>query len=280
VTSTITDNDVGICNVQGSSSGTPVLIQGNIVSGGDESVYQDSGSSTIKDNSLTGANIGIWIPQYSGQPSSPTVTATGNVITGQASAGVQVESDGTSGDEAVVASITKSDLSGDPFGVENNSSSIVNATNDFWGDASGPSGNSFGTSTNSAVDVNVTFFPWDETTSDTPTTATVKTQKGCTSSGTNLKSSKADAVICLTGAGAAITYHGIGPVLILGNGSDDITLGSSGNPASGVSIILTAGSSVVVANSSAGVYQLQNGATATFTDGSNLTQASSPLVTG
>jgi hypothetical protein len=68
--------------------------------------------------------------------------------------------------------------------------------------------------------------------------------------------------------------------LILGQGSDDVTLGTPANAANGISLILNgAGSSTVLANNSVGGYQLWNGATASFTNGGSLTASSSPLVT-
>jgi hypothetical protein len=277
-TSTLTSNDVGIYNIQSSAPATAVTISKNTISSSDEAIGEDSGFSDVTDNSLTNSNIGIWIPQYSGQPISPEITASGNIITGNSMAGVQVESDGTAGDLPVLATVNHSDLSGNTVGVQNNSSSIVTAENDWWGDASGPSGTGIGSGT--SADPNVNFFPWSRAVSDSGTTATTSSPVACTKSGTNISSSASPAIMCATGSGR-ITYSGPGPVLVRGSGSDIVTLGTATQSSTNVSLILNGGSSTVTANdSTSGVYQLWNGATATFSGTGTLTPAMSGLVTG
>jgi hypothetical protein len=283
--SSITSNDVGIYNVQSSTPTTAgVTISGNTVSSSDEAIAEDSGWSKVTDNSLGGNLIGIWIPQYAAQPISPEITASGNVITDNSVAEVQVESDNKAGDFPVLATIDHNDLSGNSIGVQNNSGSIVTAENDFWGGTEGPSGTGIGPSSDAAADPNVSFFPWSETVSDTATPTAAMATTGdpstCTKSGTNISSAVADVVLCSTGPGR-LTYTGPGPVLVRGNGSDVITLGTATTPATGISLILNGGTSTVaVGNNSSGLYQEWNGATATFTGGGSLTLATSALVTG
>ncbi len=267
-------------NYEAAAGPTAVVVKRNTITGADEGIVEDQGYSNVTDNSVTGGNIGIWIPQYSGQTATPELAASHDVLTGNSVAAVQVESDGAAGDEPVVASVTKSDLSGAPFGIENNSSSVVSATLDYWGATTGPSGQGIGSG--DAVDVNVSFFPWDRAVSDNLDVATPSTPAMCTKTGTSISSTTANAVLCVPSASesANISYAGTGPVLIIGAGSDDITLGSSGHAVGGVSLILNGGSSDVLANSSTGGYQLWNGATVTLIGGSHLPEATSPLVTG
>jgi hypothetical protein len=283
--STINDNDYGVASIQTSTPAAPgVVISNDTISGGDESVYQDSGWAKVKNDRLSGAEIGIWVPVYNGQPSPARVTAKDDIITGMSAtapllaAAVEVESDGSVSDYTPVVTVKGSDLSGNPYGVLNNDSAILTATGDFWGSGNGPSDNGIGTTaTASGADVNVTFFPWATSVSDSGTTATTGGTSTCTSSGTLVNSHAADAILCLTGPGSA-NYHGPGPVLVLGNGSDDIDLGAPGSPV-GISLILNGGSSNVLANGNSGVYELENGASAAVTDGGNLQEQTSPLVT-
>jgi hypothetical protein len=283
--SKIFGNDVGVASVQASTPATPVdTMTGNTIRGGDESITQDSGNASVTDNSLSSAEIGIWVPQYSGQPSAAEVTAKHDIITNMASAGVlgagvEVESDGTAGDIAPIVTVGKSDLSNDAYGVLDNSSTPVVATKNYWGSTNGPSGNGIGTGSASPVDVNVAFFPWATSVSDAGTVATTSANATCTASGTAINSAAADAILCLAGPGS-VNYSGAGPVLVLGSGSDSITLGTVSTPATDVAITLNGGSSPISANGSAGTYQLENGATATFSGGGSMTQETSPLVTG
>ena len=284
--SKIFGNDTGVASVQATTPATPgVTITGNTIRGGYESVYQDTGNAVVNDNTLSSAEVGIWVPEYAGQPSAAEVTAKGDIITnmedgGVLGAGVEVESDGAGGDIAPIVTVGKSDLSGNAHGVLNNSSTSVTATKNFWGSTDGPSGNGIGPAGSaSSVDVNVAFFPWATSVSDAGTVATTSANATCTASGTTISNAAANAILCLTGPGS-VNYSGAGPVLVLGSGSDSLTLGTLSTPATDVAITLNGGSSPISANGSTGTYQLENGATATFTGGANMTLETSPLVTG
>ena len=85
-----------------------------------------------------------------------TISFIGNSITNSTTAAVTVipyESDEPTG---VV--FNNNNISGNAFGIDNATANTVDALNNWWGDASGPSG--FGPGTGDAVSDNVDYDPW------------------------------------------------------------------------------------------------------------------------
>jgi len=72
--------------------------------------------------------------------------------------------------------------------VANKSTSVLNVTNDWWGDPTRPSGWSFGTGTSVSADVN--FFPWY-------TDSAMTTPEPCTK-GLSVTATVDDQVLCAT----------------------------------------------------------------------------------
>jgi hypothetical protein len=151
------------------------------------------------------------------------VTATGDTITGSTQDGILVASDGTAGDKAVTLTAT-TDTIGTPSpasGVDNQSTSVLTATNDWWGDGTGPSGWSFGAAGNASVSSDVNFFPW-------ATDSGFTGQEACTRGNTE-KTTANDIVLCAsTGTvNAFLANNGSGNVLLIGNTGNDQFNGSS-----------------------------------------------------
>ncbi|HEY2576103.1 MAG TPA: hypothetical protein VGI74_07320 [Streptosporangiaceae bacterium] len=190
-----------------------------------ENAFFDQGTSSIATSTLSGgtSEVGIEIAQYAGQTAKPTVTATGDTITGSTQDGILVASDGTAGDKAVTLTAT-TDTIGTPSpasGVDNQSTSVLTATNDWWGDGTGPSGWSFGAAGNASVSSDVNFFPW-------ATDSGFTGQEACTRGNTE-KTTANDIVLCAsTGTvNAFLANNGSGNVLLIGNTGNDQFNGSS-----------------------------------------------------
>jgi hypothetical protein len=179
----------------------------------------DEGQSSLTSSSLSGGGVGIEVFQYSGDGTSPRPTATGNTITGATDA-ILVASTGASGLQAVKLTATKNSFdTSNGAGVVNQSTSIINVTNDWWGDATGPSVWSFGTGSSVSSDVN--FFPWatDPAFAGTETCAISASQS----------TTGSDVVLCAPAgtANAFLQNAGSGNVLLIGNNGNDQLVGTS-----------------------------------------------------
>ena len=137
-------------------------IQGNDLSGGglgdgigiglSEGGDSPDVTATISNNEISGWKKGIWLGGSTG-----TVTITGNTITNNNSTASGIH---------VLAGVDVSDteahfnnIEGNTgHGVYNGGTGTLNATDNWWGDASGPSGE--GSGTGDAVSTNVDFDPW------------------------------------------------------------------------------------------------------------------------
>jgi hypothetical protein len=207
----------------------------------------DAGRSTLTGSSVTGGDIGVMVLQYSGQASPPVAKVKGNTISGTSTAAVEVESDQTSGDEPVTLKVKKDNLASNAGGVINQSTSVIKAINDWWGDATGPSSWSFGSGT--SVSSDVTFFPW-------ATDSSESTLEACAPAGdpSNQTTTSTDVVLCAP-SGTVNTYaanDGSGNVLLLGNKGNDQLIGSSSGE---TWIIAGSGNNVINGNNGTGYIQ-------------------------
>jgi hypothetical protein len=224
------NNDLGVYNLEdyawayytppASFVPVPVSFTGMTLANRYENAGFDEGTSSLTSSSLTGGEVGIEVFQYTGDGTSPKPTATGDTITNATEAAILVASDGVSGDKAVKLTATQSSFDGssNAAGVTNDSTSVLNVTDDWWGDASGPSLWSFGIGSSVSSDVN--FFPWA---TDSLFTGT----ESCTK-GTNLTSAGPDVVLCATpGTSNAFLQNTGTDVLMIGNSGNDQFVGSS-----------------------------------------------------
>jgi hypothetical protein len=194
-----------------------------------------------------------------------TFSGTGDTFNGASTAAVNIDSDGASGDFPVAVTLIKSNLnSTNAAGVLNNTSAgdtVVNATDDWWANASGPSVWSYGSGRE--VTQNVNFFPW-------AVTSEVNSFKSCTT-GTNVSTTGNDVVLCAKGSGAdTLTNAGHGAVLLIGNGGADHLNGS----ATGVTYIIAGqGNNVINGHSGHGWIQLRGNTHDTVTNDGSYTVA-------
>jgi parallel beta-helix repeat protein len=158
---TVEGNETGIA-VSGTSNKT--LIHNNIVNENTSGIsIQDwSVNTTIEKNTVTNSTYdGIDICNFYGNPPTGTVIRS-NTITGnnteddETSGGIWID-DGVDGDEV---SINLNNItSNNKFGILNTSTTnVADATQNWWGDLSGPSGK--GSGSGDAVSDNVKYCPW------------------------------------------------------------------------------------------------------------------------
>jgi len=228
--STVSGNDIGVYNVEDYAwayytptspfAQIPVTFTTLTLANRYENATFDQGKSTITSSGLSGGEVGIEEFQYNGQTTSPVVTATSDTITGASGDAILVASDAVAGDKAVKLSATLSSFdTSNASGVSNQSTSLLTATNDWWGDSTGPSSWSFGSGSSVSSDVN--FFPW-------ATDAGFSGHELCTT-GTNVTTSLTDVVLCAPAgsSNAFLENTGNGHVLLIGNKGNDQLVGSS-----------------------------------------------------
>jgi hypothetical protein len=111
----------------------------------------DGGSATVTSNTITGNGTGIRVTD-----GGSLTSASFNAITNNSADGILVTASAGS-----VAPLMCNDFSGDaPYGVENQSATVVDARKDYWGSPSGPTspGNPVGTGVQ--VSSNVLYSPF------------------------------------------------------------------------------------------------------------------------
>jgi hypothetical protein len=252
---TVSGNDVGVLNVEDVAwafftpaspfVAAPVSFSGMTLGNRYENAFFDQGESSLMSSTLSGGEVGIEVPQYSAQTAAPQVTTNKNTITGASQDAVLVASDAAAGDEQVTLSVAATKLgASNTGGIDNQSTSVVAATGDWWGAASGPSKWSFGKGTSVSADVD--FFPW-------ATNSALTSQKTCTTATTKITTGN-NVVLCATpGKNATLDNGGTGDVLLLGNNNNDHLIGSG----SGETWIIggTAGTNVINGNNGTGFIQ-------------------------
>jgi hypothetical protein len=222
-------NDVGVYNIESFAwafytppAGTPPTETFSNMSLNNryENAGFDQGVTALRGSVLRGGEDGVMALQYSGQTAPVAGVVDSNNISAASADAVVVASDQTAGDKNVSLSVTNNVLIG---AVANQApsfaSSAVNATKDWWGNASGPS--SWGFGSGSAVSADVNFFPW-------ATNYARTTFETCTT-GTTLTTTLNQVVLCATAgtSNAFLANNGSGKVLLLGNSGNDQLVGSS-----------------------------------------------------
>ena len=177
----------------------------------DPAVY---GKATIRGNTISGVATGVSIL------SANNVTVEQNTIS-QVGVGVKVQEYSAAFDPSLIEIHQNKFNSADTFAVENATATMVNAEDNWWGSACGPSG--MGPGTGSAVSAQVDFAPWWIT----------ATGVGSSSGGTTIpagaSAAQQMAIIGCAGPGATITYETTthpGGVTITTNG---VTLNLNGS---------------------------------------------------
>ncbi len=144
---TISGNDVGIYNHLINGSGT-TTISNNILTGGNRyaGMELDQGNANVSGNAITGSAIGIAGLSFSFDGANPTVAnsqavLTNNTITGATNAGI-VLLNGLPNTFFPIIVAHGNNLFGNNIGVQNLLTTLVasstNATDNWWGSATGP----------------------------------------------------------------------------------------------------------------------------------------------
>jgi hypothetical protein len=185
-----------------------------------ENAFLDEGKTTLNSSALSGGEVGIETDQGSYQTTPAVSSATSDTITGASQDAILLASDNVTGDKVPKLTVSKSSFdTSNAGGVANQSFSVVTATDNWWGDATGPAGWSFGTG--SSVSSDVSFFPW-------ATDTTYLNLEPCTS-GTTVTSTTNDEVLCATAgnSNAFLSNGGTGNVLLIGNAGNDQLVGTA-----------------------------------------------------
>lgn len=156
----ISDNfDEGIDFDATIGNNSTVTITNNTISGNDSEgidfdyYFQDDAMATVEDNTITNNNgngIEIWWVQ-----DDATITIASNTISDNDNNGVDIDMDA---DNMVTVSGCNDIFDNTGLGVFNHSGYDVDATENWWGDASGPGGR--GSGTGDAVSEDVDYDPW------------------------------------------------------------------------------------------------------------------------
>jgi hypothetical protein len=282
---TVSGNDIGAYNLEDyawsyytpppSFSGIPVSFTGMGLNNRYENAYFDQGESTLSSSTLTGGIAGVEVVQYSGQTTSPNDTADGDTITGTSlgssgstggTGAILVASDGANGDQAVSLTATQDKMGvSNSSGVVNQSTSVLTATGDWWGSASGPSVWSFGKGSSVTADVN--FFPWE-------TNSSLTHHKSCTTASTKTTTGNNVVLCAKSGSNAFLANGGTGNVLLIGNGRNDQLDGSN---STGETWIIggVGGSNTINGRTGTGYIQERGNTNDTLINTSNYTVAAS-----
>jgi hypothetical protein len=230
-----------------------------------ENVFPDQGKTTLNNSTLSGGEVGIETDQYSGQTTPAVTVANSDKITGASEDAILIASDHTPGDKAPKLTVAKSSFdTSNTGGIENDSTSVATATNNWWGDASGPSVWNFGAGSSVSADVN--FFPWY-------TNAGMTTLEPC-ASGASETTTGNDVVLCgpSDGSNAFLANNGSGNVLLIGNTGNDQLVGSG---VGGETWIISGlhGTNTINGKGGTGFIQKRGNANDTIVNAANYTKA-------
>jgi hypothetical protein len=230
-----------------------------------ENAYFDEGKATISGSRMSGGEVGLEVGQWNGQMTPAVGSAGTDTITSSSADAVLVASDQAAGDLRVSLKVLDSGLdTTNAGGIANQSFSILHVTQDWWGDATGPSVWGFGSGSSVSSDVN--FFPW-------ATDATFTTVAACTT-GLSQTTTNNDAVLCAKpGTGNAfLANSGSGKVLLIGNNGNDQLVGSASGGETWI-IAGTVGSNVINGNNGTGYIQPRGNTHDTVINASSYTVA-------
>ncbi len=133
----ISDNDIGFYNHLNSSGKT--LVTGNTLSSNRYTgIALIQGNATIDNNNIIGGNQGLVAVSFAGNTEHTEGVLNGNTLSGALIVGIQLLDDSLV--DSFVAKITahRNKISGNGFGLNNTLTNVVNASANWWGDATGP----------------------------------------------------------------------------------------------------------------------------------------------
>lgn len=231
-----------------------------------ENAFLDEGKTTLNHSVLSGGEVGIETDQGSYQTTPAVSAANGDTFTGASEDAVLVASDHTAGDKAPKLTVATSSLgTTNGGGLENDSTSVATAKNDWWGAQTGPGHWSFGTGSSVSADVN--FFPWY-------TDSAMTTPESC-KTGTSVTSDSNDQVLCAPsdGSNAFLANGGTGNVLLIGNTGNDQLVGTTAAGGETWIISGTGGSNAINGKGGVGFIQRRGDVNDTIINAANYTKA-------
>jgi hypothetical protein len=269
-------NDIGVDNIEDYAwsfytppspfTATSEGLTGLRLSNRYENAFLDEGKTTLNNSTLSGGEVGIETDQGSYQTTPAVSVANGNTISGASEDAILVASDNQAGDPTPKLTSTLSSFdTTNAGGVANQTTSVLNVTSDWWGDASGPSDWSFGSGSSVSADAN--FFPWS-------TNAASTTFEACAKKGLSETASADAQVICATaGTGNAFLSSGGFNALLIGNKGNDQLNGASTGEAWIIGGL--GGSNVINGNNGSGFIQERGNTNDTVINASGYTVAAS-----
>lgn len=154
---TLTGNDIG---VYAWAPGSGVAVTGNSFTNNRyEGLFADQGAHTFSGNTISGGNYGIVVGSFAGNTANSEATMTGNSIAGTGTA-IALLDDVTTDALVPVATLHTNSIAGNSNGLNNTTSTAVDATNNWWGQPSGPALSANPGGTGDAISGNVSFSPW------------------------------------------------------------------------------------------------------------------------
>jgi parallel beta-helix repeat protein len=156
---TVSGNDFGIASTNTGSTGT--TISGNTVQDHFEGILLLAGTATVSNNTITGNNIGVAIIAFAGDTTNAVGTLVSNNITNNGNGGLAFPGGGirvlndTGATTTAQATAHFNRIVGNSVGLDNGTTTTVDATNNWWGSNAGPGGTGSDT-----VSGPVTFNPW------------------------------------------------------------------------------------------------------------------------
>src|SRR5262249_14925594 len=119
------------------------LAQGTTISGNTlmdnrfEGIVLDEGDATLDSNTIDPGNVGILVVSFSGNMADSKGTLTCNTISAATQAGIRLVQGDSNGRNAV-ATATNNSITGNVVGVDNTTTSNMDAHGNWWGCALGP----------------------------------------------------------------------------------------------------------------------------------------------
>jgi hypothetical protein len=269
-------NDIGVDNIEDFAwsfytppspfTATNEALSGMRLGNRYENAFLDEGKTTLNHAALSGGEVGIETDQGSYQTTPAISAATGDTFTGASEDAILVASDHTAGDKAPKLTVATSSLgTTNAGGLENDSTSVATAKNDWWGAPTGPGHWSFGTGSSVSADVN--FFPWY-------TDSAMTTPESC-KTGTSVTSDSNDQVLCAPsdGSNAFLANGGTGNVLLVGNTGNDQLVGTTAAGGETWIISGTGGSNAINGKGGVGFIQRRGDVNDTIINAANYTKA-------
>src|SRR5262249_12411892 len=130
----VTANDIGIYDL---ADGATTVSGNALMDNRFEGIVLDQGDAAVDSNTIDPGNIGILVVSFFGNTVDSKGTLTCNTISAATEAGIRlIQQDG--GVNAVATATNNSITGNTPLGVDNTTSSSMDARGNWWGCAAGP----------------------------------------------------------------------------------------------------------------------------------------------